>query len=258
MKKEKRFLLCQPINRILQKINKNFIVFIKKYFYKFRYFLVYALVIFLVAGGLIFAHWLRNIHLTLAESVKEPVGVILVLGGSIHREIYAAELAKTNPTIPILISEGSPPPCIWLIFQRAGVPFDQVFLEKCAHSTFDNFKFSVSILQSWQVKKVKLITSSSHLPRAQWLGQIMLGSHGIWVDIEVAKHQGRPGNKEFWFKTNLDLIRAIFWAVASQFYLPQCSTVIPLSSVDIQSWYQNGFKCEKGGLVEPIHLRNHD
>ena len=243
---------------VLQKIPKKFSFFIKKYLYKIRYFLVYILVIFLVAGGLISAQWFRNLHSTLAQSAKEPVGVILVLGGSIHREIYAAELAKTNPTIPILISEGSPPPCIWLIFQKAGVPFDQVFLEKCARSTFDNFKFSLSILQSWQVKKVKVITSSSHLPRAQWLGQIMLGSHGIWVEIEVAKHPGRPGNKEVWFKTIVDLIRATFWAIVSQFNLPQCSAVIPLSSVDIQFWYENSFKCEKGGLVEPTQLRTYD
>lgn len=211
---------------------------------KLRRFLVYGLLIFFVACALITGQWLLNIHSVLQKSASEPVSAILVLGGSIHREIYAAELAKTN-SLPILISQGSADPCIWLIFQRASAPVDQIWLEKCAHSTFDNFQFSLPILQSWKVKKVKVITSRSHLPRAQWLGQIMLGSHGIWVDVELAKHQGRPGNREFWVKTSLDLIRASIWAVISQYDFTECSNVIPLSSVDIQTWQPDSFKCEK-------------
>ncbi|MCT7950891.1 YdcF family protein [Ancylothrix sp. C2] len=212
---------------------------------KLRRFLVYGLLIFFVAGALITGQWLLKVHSVLQKSASEPVSAILVLGGSIQREIYAAELAKTNPKIPILISQGSADPCIWLLFQRAGAPLDQVLLEKCAHSTFDNFKFSLPILQSWQVKKVKVITSPSHLPRAQWLAQIMLGSHGIWVDIELAQQKGMPGNREFWLKTSLDLIRATVWVFLSQFNLPECSNVIPLSSVDIQTWHPDSFKCEK-------------
>ncbi len=207
--------------------------------------MVYGLLIFFVAGGLIAGQWLLKVHEALQKSASESVSAILVLGGSIQREIYAAELAKTNPKIPILISQGSAEPCIWLIFERAGAPLEQVWLEKCAHSTFDNFKFSLSILQSWQVKKVKVITSASHLPRAQWLGQIMLGSHGIWVDIELAQQKGMPGNRELWLKTSLDLIRACVWAVISQFDFTECSNVIPLSSVDIQTWQPDSFKCEK-------------
>lgn len=200
-----------------------------------------------MAGALITGQWLLNIHSVLQKSAREPVSAILVLGGSIQRELYAAELAKTN-TLPILISQGSADPCIWLIFQRNAARFDQVFLEKCAHSTFDNFKFSLTILESWKVKKVKVITSSSHLPRAQWLAQIMLGSHGIWVDIELAQQQGIPGNRESWLKTSLDLIRASIWAVLTHFdlvNLPKCSNVIPLSSVDVQTWQPDSFKCEK-------------
>ncbi|NTW21532.1 MAG: YdcF family protein, partial [Nostocales cyanobacterium W4_Combined_metabat2_030] len=184
-----------------------------------------------------------------------PVDAILVLGGSIYREIYAAEIAKQYPKIPILISQGSPEPCIWLIFNHAEAPKAQVLLEKCAKSTFDNFYFSIPIFQKWQVHKIKVITSSSHLPRAKWLAQIMLGSKRIWVEMELVKGTGTPGNHESWLKTGLDLTRATVWAVTSNFLMKpqQCNATITLSSVDMQFWHTQGFTCEyKSYLVKEL------
>jgi hypothetical protein len=37
-------------------------------------------------------------------SASKPLDAFLVLGGSIQREIYVAELAKKTPKIPILIA----------------------------------------------------------------------------------------------------------------------------------------------------------
>lgn len=177
---------------------------------------------------------------------QKPVGAILVLGGSIAREIHVAELAKQSPQIPILISKGSLDPCILLIFQRAAAPIENVWLEKCANSTFGNFYFSLPILKQWQVKKVKIVTSATHLPRAIWLAQIILGSHGIWVDLEIATEtKGIPANRESFFVIIADVTRGLIWAVVSQFYEPKCTNLISLSQVDLNAWKIKGFKCER-------------
>ncbi len=192
--------------------------------------------------------------LTFRPSVwQEPTGeadAFLVLGGSIQREIYAAQLVKQHPDTPALISSGSDDPCILLIFQRERASVHSVWLERCAQSTFDNFYFALPILQRWKVRKVQLITSATHLPRAQWLAQIILGSHGIWVNADIVPETGVPGNRENWLKTGLDVARGIVWAGISQIQIPQvCRDVIPLVDVNLDRWQQRGFKCEYQGKV---------
>lgn len=184
------------------------------------------------------------------RSAAAPVSAFLVLGGSIQREIYVAELVKRSPQVPVLISQGSPEPCIWSIFERTAAPMQKVWLEKCADSTFGNFYYSLPILKQWQVRKIKLLTSQSHLPRAQWLAQILLGAHGIWVETEIVPEQGIPGNQESMLKTGLDVFRSLGWAVVSQVYTPKCTAVLPLTQVNMATWQQQGFHCEHQGQVE--------
>ncbi len=198
----------------------------------------------LLSLGVLLCGWLLMITLKLHGAASAPVDALFVLGGSIQREIYVANLAKQYPETPVLISQGSPDPCILLIFQREKAPIRQVFLERCADSTFDNFYFNIPILHQWGVRKVKLITSPTHLPRARWMAQILLGAHGIWVDTELVKEQGIPGNRESVLKTGLDVTRSLGWAVLSQVFQPRCSQVIPLSAVDLKAWRNSGFKCE--------------
>ena len=188
--------------------------------------------------------WLLLTATALGLAARMPVDAVLVLGGSIQREMYVAELAHQSPDVPILISHGSEDPCILLLFQRVNAPIHQVWLEKCAESTFENFYFSVPTLERWGVHKVKLVTSESHLPRAQWLAQIMLGAHGIWVVPDVVQEKGVPGNQESRLKTGLDLVRGLGWAIASQFYRPTCSQLVPLSTVNLEYWQNQGFDCE--------------
>jgi uncharacterized SAM-binding protein YcdF (DUF218 family) len=188
--------------------------------------------------------------LALKNAAKQPVDAFLILGGSIQREIYATQLAAQYPQTPILISSGSQDPCIWLLFDQAQVPKNRVWLESCADSTFGNFYFSLPILQQWQADRVMLVTSPTHLPRAKWLAQILLGAHGIWVDTAQVKETGVPGNQESWLKTGLDITRSVVWAGISQFYSPVCRQVISLSEVDLASWQQLGFKCEHQGGVD--------
>lgn len=178
---------------------------------------------------------------------SKPVDAVLVLGGSVQREIAAAQLAKQAPTTPILISQGNLDPCIRSVFQQAEAPMEQVWLEKCARSTFDNFCFSIPTLRHWKARHVRLITSETHLPRAMWLAQILLGSHGIWVDPAIAQETGIPGNRESTWKTGLDVGRTLVWALVSQVYSPNCSNIVRLSDVKLSDWSQRGFSCERRG-----------
>ena len=201
-------------------------------------------------GSGVLASLLLIISLRLYVNGSQPVDAFFVLGGSIRREIYVANLAKQQSQIPILISSGSQEPCIWLIFQREKAPKEKVWLENCADSTFDNFYFGVPILEQWGVNKVKLITSPTHLPRAKWLAQILFGARSIWVEVETVKEQGIPGNQESTFKTALDVTRSLFWALLSQIAQPQCSQVTKLVDVDMKAWQDSGFKCERQGGID--------
>ena len=192
--------------------------------------------------------WMLNNAVILHAASQKPVGAILVLGGSITREIYVAELAKQDPQIPIIISGGSKDPCILLIFRRANATMQNVWLEKCAKNTFENFYFSLPILSQWKVDKVKLITSPTHLPRSKWMAQIILGSHGIWVEPDIVKELGIPGNRESIVKTFWGVTRSIIWAFISHFYSPDCSQITRLSDVDLNTWLAQGFtinQCER-------------
>jgi uncharacterized SAM-binding protein YcdF (DUF218 family) len=199
---------------------------------------------FRVGCCLISIGWLISLTITLVLASSQPVDGFFVLGGSIRRELYVAHLAKEHPQIPILISQGSPPPCIWLIFRRETIATPKVWLENCAKSTFENFYYSTPILQHWGVHKVRLITSSTHLSRAKLMAQIILGAHGIWVESDLVVEEGIPGNQESRLKTILDVIRSLFWAVFSQFSQPHCLDVEKLINVDMSTWEKQGFHCQ--------------
>src|SRR5919199_6694205 len=159
--------------------------------------------------GILLCGWLLINSLKLQAAASEHVDAFFVLGGGIHREIYVAQLAKQHPEIRVLISQGSEDPCILLIFQREEAPIRQVWLEKCAYSTFDNFYFNIHLLHQWGVRKVKLITSTTHMRRSKLMAQILLGAHGIWVEPDIVEEQGIPGNRESVFKTGLDVTRSL-------------------------------------------------
>ncbi len=198
----------------------------------------------LLGLGFLLCGWLLIITFKLYSAAWGPTDAFFVLGGSIRREMYVAELAKQHPEIRVLISQGSEDPCILLVFQREQAPLAQVWLEKCADSTFDNFYFNIPLLNRWGVRKIKLITSRTHLPRAQWMAQILLGAHGIWVEPDIIEEQG-TGNHEAFYKTGLDLARSLGWVAFSYFVQPQCTKSLALSEVDLEAWRNSDFKCER-------------
>lgn len=200
--------------------------------------------------------WLVFNTITLINSSSKPVSATFVLGGSIAREEYAASLASLDPKIPVLISKGSQDPCILEIFRRKQAILSNIWLEKCADSTFDNFFYSLPILERWKVRKIKLITSHSHMPRAKWMAQIIFGAHGIWVEFDVVQERGVPGNKESSFKTALDIIRSLAWAPLSHFKHPQCANVINLNQVNLDAWRFFGYKCERQVKIQGVKEEN--
>ncbi len=214
--------------------------------YKWR-FRIIVIISFLLT--IIFT-WLGWNYSRLQNAQSYPVEAFWVLGGSIKREIYVAELRQNNPDMPILISQGSKDPCILLIFQRTQVPLDRVWLEKCGQNTFGNFYFGVPILRQWEIHKVKLITSASHLPRAKWMAQAILSFNGIAVEVEIVPETGTPGNREFALKTWLDVTRSVLWAPLSQIISPKCGDVTKLVDVDLNFWYKEGFGCEAQGQIK--------
>ena len=237
-----RFNLVKFVDYFLKRnrIIRRFVLFF------FSLFLLEIVVLILLMSS----WWLLLDRPMLREAASRPIDSILVLGGSIRREIYVAELAKEFPQMPILISSGSADPCIWLIFQEAQAPIERIWLQKCATSTFKNYYFALPLLKHWDVHHVKIITSQTHLPRAKWLAQIILGAHGIWTEIDLVPEAGIPGNRETWLKTSLDLIRSLIWARVSQYYSPECSALKPLRSVDMSVWEKRGFKCEHQGQLK--------
>ena len=188
---------------------------------------------------------LFNLTVRLPLNAEQPIDAVLVLGGSMQREFEAAKLASQSSEIPIIISQGSSVPCLSRLFKKQGARTKKVWLERCANSTFGNFFFSTPILRRWGVHKVLVITSPTHLPRAQLLAKIHLESQGIAFEMDVVQESGIPGNREWWLKTYIDVARSGIWAFFAQVIQPPCSRFIELDKVDLKKWRKGGFSCEK-------------
>jgi uncharacterized SAM-binding protein YcdF (DUF218 family) len=187
---------------------------------------------------------LFNIVYLLPQNTLKPADAIFVLGGSIQREIYVAEIANRYPDLPILISRGSDTPCIQKIFLKLQARMNNVWIENCANSTFENFFFGVPIIRQWGTHKVKIITSSTHLPRAQWMAQVQFGAQGIATEVELADGPGVPANQESTRKTILDLTRSILWSGLSPVISPYCSDLVELINFNEKDWLNKPYHCE--------------
>ncbi|MCT7980151.1 YdcF family protein [Laspinema olomoucense] len=104
---------------------------------------------------------------------------LLVLGGALEREEFAAEFARKNPHLKIWVSGGSNPEYAEWVFSQAGIDLERVHLDYQAQDTVTNFTTLVDQLKSQGIESVYLITSDDHMRRAQVIGEIVLGSRGI-------------------------------------------------------------------------------
>jgi uncharacterized SAM-binding protein YcdF (DUF218 family) len=133
---------------------------------------------------------------------------ILVLGGEPLRERFAADFARDHPNLPIWVSSGTNPEYAEWVFQEAGVPRDLVHLDYDAVDTVTNFTTIVDKLRSQQIDSIYLITSDYHMRRAQFIGQVILGSRGIHFE-SVTVPSNEPS--ESFEKAVFDGARSVFW-----------------------------------------------
>ncbi len=149
------------------------------------------------------------IKLKVAE-VNHPVpNAILTLGGSIDREKFTFNFAKTHPNLPIWISSGSPPECVCHLFTNAGLQ-NPLILDYSAVDTVTNFTSLVQKLKNNDINHVFIITSKSHMPRAQALATIVLGSQSIAFTPVTASSARNTSRESIWRKAR-DIARAYLW-----------------------------------------------
>ncbi len=185
---------------------------------------------------------------------RQQADAVLVIGGNPDSEIYAAQLHKCNPDIPILISGGQPEPCEWKLFQKVGAPTKNVWLEEEADNTFGNFYWAVPVLRQWNVRRVKVVDGESHLPRVTMLARILLGAKGIQSEFDILDDNDGRCRAETEIKTELDVTRSLAWAVASQIFEPRSTKLVALSAVDMKYWAQKGCACHPLYDINDIRL----
>lgn len=119
------------------------------------------------------------IRLAIAYAQSPQPQAFLVLGGSESRERFTAQYAQMAPTLPIWVSTGMSPARSHQIFQQAGIPDSQLYLDRRAIDTVTNFTSLVHDFQQQDVQHVYLVTSDYHMPRARAIAFFVFGSRGI-------------------------------------------------------------------------------
>jgi uncharacterized SAM-binding protein YcdF (DUF218 family) len=137
----------------------------------------------------------------------QPEG-ILVLGGQPHREAVAARLARLQPELHTWSSSGLGPDLAYPIFDALGIDRDRITLDYQAVDTVTNFTTLVKTFQQQHVHHLYLVTSDYHMPRAQAIATIILGSHHI-AFTPVAAPSSRAAESPF--RIGRDMVRSWIW-----------------------------------------------
>jgi uncharacterized SAM-binding protein YcdF (DUF218 family) len=163
-----------------------------------------ALVPLMIIGvpiALLFGHYQWRV-------LTEPADAILVLGGALDREAFAARFAQEHSQLPLWVSSGSNPEYAEWLYGGAGISPDRYRLDYRASDTVTNFTTLVADLKLKGVDKVYLVTSSYHMRRARLIGDIVLGCNGIAVEPIVVE-SSLP--EESLGKALRDGARALVW-----------------------------------------------
>jgi uncharacterized SAM-binding protein YcdF (DUF218 family) len=119
------------------------------------------------------------IRLTLAYRQAPEPQAILMLGGGLGREAFTAQFAQVHSDIPIWISSGMPIPEARAVFHEANIPDYLLHFDRRATDTVTNFTTLIDDLEAAGIRHFYLITSDYHMPRAQAIATLVLGSRGI-------------------------------------------------------------------------------
>lgn len=133
---------------------------------------------------------------------------ILVLGGDIERETFAAEFAQQHPDLEIWVSSGTNPEFAEWNFAEAGIRPDRVHLDYRAVDTVTNFTTLVDDFEAEGITSLYLITSDYHMRRAQVIGEIVLGSRGISYRAIAVPSEREPESID---KSVRDVARSVLW-----------------------------------------------
>ena len=167
---------------------------------------------------LVFSIWSVNLvyNYTLAwfHNSAEP-DAILVLGGGPHRDILGIEAAHRYPDAIFIVSTSGAKHCTYnLVLEHGQIHSDRFILDMRASDTLTNFTSTLPILKEHSAKKVIVVTSSGHWPRANNLATVVLGSNAIAYEPYLLE---RDGDNESEVKTWIDTIRASLWVVFGDF-----------------------------------------
>lgn len=138
---------------------------------------------------------------------------ILTLGGGSDRENFTAQFARMYPSLEIWVSSGAPTNKAQKIFQAAGIPNQQVHIDRRAVDTVTNFTALVKEFKKRNFHHLYLITSDFHMPRAKAIATFVLGSRGIaFTSVSI------PSTKppESWLHILRDIGRALLWIVTGR------------------------------------------
>ncbi len=140
---------------------------------------------------------------------KQPVQLILVLGGDIKREYAGIDLAR-KLSIPLILSGGSNPEHAKWLISKSNIPTKLVKLDYRAHDTLSNFTSLIDEIKFQGIRHTLLVTSEDHLPRAMNVGRIIAGSRGI--KITSLSVPCKPYCQVESFQKHIsDVVRAIAW-----------------------------------------------
>ncbi|MEM7797523.1 MAG: YdcF family protein [Cyanobacteria bacterium P01_D01_bin.71] len=155
--------------------------------------------------------WLGQSHIK--AQLREPQA-ILVLGGAIEREHFAAEFAQQHPNLEIWVSSGTNPEYAQWLFQEADIELERVHLDYRAVDTVTNFTTVVEDLKQDGVESVYLVTSDYHMRRAKIIAQVVLSRHDITFEpLPVPSEQA---GAEPLVQGLRDGARAMLWVVTGQ------------------------------------------
>lgn len=104
---------------------------------------------------------------------------VLVLGGGIERERFAAQLVQTRPSLDVWISTGISNQVSKQIFNDANIPLTRLHLDRRAIDTVTNFTSLAADFRQQNIRHLYLITSDFHMRRSKAIAFIVFGSRGI-------------------------------------------------------------------------------
>ncbi|MBP5976077.1 YdcF family protein [Brasilonema sp. CT11] len=183
----------------------------KRRVYRQRFFRLIALVVS-------FAFFLTSIipvRIAVALHQAPVPQAIFVLGSASQRMEFAGEFWQKHTDLDIWVSDYA-----WNldvdrpIFQKFGVPNQQLHLDGKATDTVTNFTSLVEDFVAQKLQHIYLMTSDYHMRRARAIASIVLGSHGIAVTpVQVPS---RGDKSETLVRVLRDCGRSILWVVTGR------------------------------------------